>query len=123
MFVRQKWRIMRNSATQNVVNLAFASTKGLRSNTRAQGYEDVENEELSAKRFFASGIFGTTIWLSCRLLFRIYKIQFRKLSTLRIWGEGIQMHGPTVFYRDNCGIVALKQLIHYLGTKQLRRCD
>jgi hypothetical protein len=55
MLVRQKWRIMRNSATQNVVNLAFASTKGLRSNTRAQGYEDVENEELSAKRFFRIG--------------------------------------------------------------------
>jgi hypothetical protein len=42
---------------KNVVNLAFARTKDLRSNTRAQGYEDVENEELSAKRFSASGIF------------------------------------------------------------------
>ena len=43
--------------------LAFACTKGLRSNTRAQGYKDVENEEFSAKRFFASGLLWDYYWV------------------------------------------------------------
>jgi len=43
--------------------LAFACTKGLRSNTGAQGYKDVENEEFSAKRFFASGLLWDYYWV------------------------------------------------------------
>ena len=88
---------------KDVVNLAFASTKGLRSNTRAQGYEDVENEELSARRFFSHrDYFGTTIWLCCLPLFRAY--EFIKLSTFRFWGEVSKCMGQLLFCRDNVSL-------------------
>jgi hypothetical protein len=105
MIVRRRRRIMRNSAGTSVVKPAFASTKGLRLNTTAQGYEDVENEQLSGERFFRIGfILGLLFGFAVCLMFRTCEIQLRKLSTLRFWERVSKCMGQLLFYRDNVGV-------------------